>query len=59
MHGPGKYDAQCTLARQSTSAAGAILLILGGNQGNGFSVQLPPTDMHLVPAMLRHMADVI
>ncbi|MGF6641804.1 hypothetical protein [Paraburkholderia sp. MM6662-R1] len=37
--GPGKYDEFCTDARVRTKAEGAILLILNGSRGSGFSVQ--------------------
>jgi hypothetical protein len=37
--GPGKYDAACTAARISCGARGAILIVLEGDQGNGFSCQ--------------------
>jgi hypothetical protein len=57
--GPGKYDAQCTQARVLTNADGAILLIINGNKGSGFSCQCDlPTTVKL-PAILRSMADQI
>ena len=37
--GPGVYDEICTFAREAANAQVAIVLILGGNLGNGFSVQ--------------------
>ena len=37
--GPGKYDAQATLVRESTNADAVIVIVFGGDQGSGFSVQ--------------------
>lgn len=48
MNGPGKYDDACTQARLSTNALGAILIVLDGKHGNGFSVQVP---LHVLPAL--------
>ena len=39
MIGPGKYAAACTAAREMTGAKVAIVIILGGDKGSGFSVQ--------------------
>lgn len=39
MIGPGKYDDACTAARVVADAEVAIVLILNGNKGSGFSVQ--------------------
>jgi len=39
MIGPGKYDDACTAARVIANAEVAIVLILNGDKGNGFSVQ--------------------
>ena len=57
--GPGKYDAQCTAAREASGAEGAILIILGGARGDGFSAQLPPHALVMVPAILREVAKQI
>jgi hypothetical protein len=59
MIGPGKYDAACTRARDDTQAQGVILVVIGGEHGNGFSCQLPPEIAKEVPAILRVMADSI
>lgn len=58
-HGPGKYDDACTLAREKAEAQGAILLIFGGNKGEGFSVQAPEHIIRRVPKILRTLADLI
>jgi hypothetical protein len=61
--GPGKYDAICTLAREQAEAEAALLLILGGNKGSGFSVQVQVQAnmvlLRALPALLRDVADQI
>ena len=59
MHGPGKYDDVCTHAREETKADGVVLMILNGEHGDGFSVQLPPLVLLNLPNILRMMADQI
>ena len=57
--GPGKYDAFCTLVRESTKARGVALMIMDGIKGSGFSIQ---GDIELtlgLAQLLRHMADQI
>lgn len=39
MIGPGKYDDACTIVREMTGAACAMVVIIHGNKGSGFSVQ--------------------
>jgi hypothetical protein len=58
-NGPGKYDSVLTEARARTNAAGAVLIIMGGNQGDGFAVQVAPDYLFKLPTMLRYMADQI
>ncbi len=58
--GPGKYDDACTAARLATDAAGVVLIVLGGKQGSGFSVQVEGEDLTwALPALLRSVADQI
>lgn len=57
--GPGKYDEWCTVVRQETCAAGAIVMIFGGNKGTGFSAQLPGPLVGSVPSILRDIANSI
>jgi hypothetical protein len=59
MIGPGKYDKLCTQVRGKARARGALLILLEGAKGSGFSCQLPPDLMFKAPEMLRHMADEI
>lgn len=57
--GPGKYDDVCTQAREAAHAQGAALIIIGGQRGSGFSVQMPPHVLGLLPDMLETMAKQI
>ena len=57
--GPGKYDDLCTYVREKAEAQGAIVIVYGGNRGQGFSCQLPPHVVARVPDVLRQMADQI
>jgi hypothetical protein len=59
MVGAGKYDDLCTEARRKAKAEGAILIILNGEKGQGFSVQATLDVLVRLPQMLRHMADDI
>ncbi len=57
--GPGRYDDLCTVARESAQAEGAILIILAGEKGSGFSVQGPKEVTEKLPHMLRDVAKVL
>lgn len=59
MIGPGKYDDLCTQTREAAEAMGAMIFILGGKHGDGFSAQLPITAYPDVPLVLRRLADEI
>lgn len=59
--GPGKYDDLCTHVRQAADAACAVVLVIQGKRGSGFSVQshgaeVPP---RVLADMLRSMAEQI
>jgi len=60
-NGPGKYDALATMVRELSGARGVLVLVLGGERGDGFSVQLEAGLVQQVdiPQMLRTMADQI
>ena len=57
--GHGKYDDECTEVREKTKAGAILLIILGGEKGDGFSVQIPVEMLGAVPSMLRYLADEI
>lgn len=57
--GPGKYDQECTLVRETTQAAGVVLIILDGKLGNGFSVQGTPYTLLQLPEILESAAKEI
>lgn len=59
MMGPGKYDELCTEVRDKVKADGAIVLIINGDKGSGFSCQASLPLIIGLPAMLRSMANQI
>lgn len=50
--GPGKYDDLCTMVRDRAKADGAVVIVIGGERGTGFSCQL---DL----AMTLHLPDIL
>ena len=60
MTGPGKYDAICTKALLAAQAQCALLIILDGEHGHGFSVNFTNQSyVERLPAILRSIADQI
>jgi len=59
LNGPGKYDMQCTAVRETTSAKGVILMVIDGDQGTGFSVQVAPVLLATLPDVLEMVAKQI
>jgi hypothetical protein len=57
--GPGKYDDLATYVREQTEADGVAVIVMGGNKGNGFSVQCPADLSAALPEMLEMMAKEI
>lgn len=58
--GPGKYDDVCTEVREKTKAKGGVLLIvIGGDKGNGFSCQADAIVTFALPEMLEQIAGEI
>lgn len=57
--GAGRYDAECTEMRERLGAVGVILIVVGGNRGNGFAAQLPAEIVLATPAILRRIAKEI
>jgi 2-phosphoglycerate kinase len=37
--GPGQYDDLCTYVREQSGGEAAIVIVIGGSKGNGFSMQ--------------------
>jgi hypothetical protein len=57
--GPGKYDDLATLVRERagiTEDGGVIVIVLGGNRGNGFACQADLRTTLLLPDLLEDMA---
>ena len=54
--GPGKYDPYVTDIREKTGAYGVVLIVLGGEHGNGFSVQADGDTTLRLPELLEQMA---
>jgi hypothetical protein len=60
--GPGKYDDLATLVRERagiTEDGGVIVIVLGGNRGNGFACQADLRTTLLLPDLLEDMAKQI
>jgi len=57
--GPGKYDKEATTIRKATNADGVVLIIIGGNKGDGFSCQAS-LEVHLtLPEILKNVANQV
>src|SRR3954471_8087554 len=61
--GAGKYDGLCGLVRRKAKALAAVVIVLDGTKGSGFSVQVLE-GAHIgviegLPELLRQMADEI
>lgn len=55
MFGPGKYDDVCTEVRKRVGIAdvgGVIVIVLGGDKGNGFACQADPLTTLMLPELL-------
>jgi hypothetical protein len=57
--GPGKYDDLCSLVRDKAQAMGVLVIVLGGEKGNGFSCQADLATTLMLPDLLRTVADQI
>jgi hypothetical protein len=57
--GPGKYDEEATMVQQRTNAAGVIVIVIGGDKGEGFAIQATLGVTLSLPKMLRIIADQI
>jgi D-alanyl-D-alanine carboxypeptidase len=56
--GPGKYGNLAASARDQTDAAAAIVMIIDGVDGSGFSI-VGHISPHILVKILRSMADQI
>ena len=54
--GPGKYDDLCTMVRDKAKARAALVIVLGGKKGNGFSCQADAMTTLMLPDLLRTIA---
>jgi len=54
--GPGKYDDICTMAREQAKADGAIVIIINGERGMGFSCQGNAETLMMLPSLLESVA---
>ncbi len=58
--GPGKYDPECSTVLLTTGANTVVLVVIGGDRGNGFSCTSRDAEADSkLPGLLRHMADQI
>lgn len=56
MIGPGKYDDLCIYVREKTKARGVVVIVLGGDKGEGFSCQADLAATLALPDMLEELA---
>jgi hypothetical protein len=56
MIGPGRYDDLCTYVRRKAKARGAVVIVLGGEHGPGFSMQADMRTTLQLPELLEHLA---
>lgn len=54
--GPGKYDDLATYVREQAKASGAMVIVIDGRLGSGFSVQADLAALIALPDLLEHMA---
>lgn len=54
--GPGRYDDEVTALRERYHAHGVVLIIIGGDKGEGFSMQADLETTLRLPEMLEYVA---
>lgn len=54
--GPGIYDDHYSGVRLATNAQGVLLIVIGGDQGSGFSVQADALITLTIPEILEATA---
>lgn len=57
--GPGKYDDLARLVRIQANAEAVLVVVIGGDKGEGFSVQATADIVLQLPRLLRVVADQI
>lgn len=62
--GPGKYDDLCEYVRNKAGvigmpAQGALVIVVGGTKGSGFSMKSDALLIQMLPGILRNVADQI
>jgi len=57
--GPGKYDDLCTYVREQAKADGALVIVINGTRGVGFSCQADLQTTLLLPELLENIAKQI
>jgi hypothetical protein len=60
--GPGRYDDLCTYVREQAGVineGGVIVIVLGGERGDGFSCQADAPTTLTLPHILQRIADEI
>ena len=56
---PGAYNDTCSEIRERHKAEAVILIVAGGDRGEGFSMQAPLVFSLKLPSILRAVADSI
>ena len=65
LPGGGKYDPELRTAQASTGAGVVVLIVVGGDRGDGFALAVdeqwaaPKDALHQVPAILRAIAESV
>ena len=57
--GGGPYDEVCELCRSLTTAEGAVVIILGGALGSGYSLTVPHDRISEIVPVLEEMLQTI
>lgn len=57
--GGGKYEKEITELREQLKADGLIMIVIGGERGEGFGIQGTAGVILALPKMLRTIADQV
>ena len=58
-NGPGKYDLECQRVVDETGASCVVLIVVGGDRGDGFAVTGEGHEIARLPGVLESMAQQI